>query len=168
MSANGGEEKKAKKQLVRELVLMRAKVTDSHRLLAELLRSYKEAPIGLCVFDLDLRYEHINKWLADINGVPVEEHIGRTVREVLPHIAEIIEPQLRQVIETGESITGGGGRGGNPGPARNQNDVPAQLLSRQVRRRHDHRGELRCREHHGTQAGGGGAERERGPLQKPL
>ncbi|MCH9020273.1 MAG: PAS domain S-box protein [Proteobacteria bacterium] len=96
-----------KAQLVRELKSLRRKVADKDRLLAELIRNYKEVPIGLCVIDLNLRYVHINDWLAEINGVPVEEHLGRTVREVLPDVAEGVEPHFRHVIETGEPILGG-------------------------------------------------------------
>ena len=33
---------------------------------------YKEAPIGLCSLDTNLRYIHINDWLAALNGLPVE------------------------------------------------------------------------------------------------
>ena len=105
--SKGGDERKSKEQLVRELASLRENAADTNRLLAELIRNYKEAPIGLCVFDLNLCYVHINDWLAEINGVPVEEHLGRTVREVLPDIAEGVEPQFRQVIETGEPILGG-------------------------------------------------------------
>ena len=41
---------------------------------------YKEAPIGLCYLDADLRYIHINDWLAAINGLPAEQHLGKTSR----------------------------------------------------------------------------------------
>jgi PAS domain S-box-containing protein len=68
---------------------------------------YDEAPIGLCYFDLDLRYVHANEWLADLNGTPTSEHLGRTVADVLPEVATGVEAQLRQVIETGVAIEGG-------------------------------------------------------------
>ncbi len=45
---------------------------------------YQEAPIGLCSLDTNLRYIQINDWLAALNGLPVEAHLGRTIREVLP------------------------------------------------------------------------------------
>ena len=68
---------------------------------------YDSSPIGLCAFDRDLKYLRINQRLADLNGLPPSEHIGRTVQELLPQpLAGIIEPALRQVMETGEPITG--------------------------------------------------------------
>ena len=62
------------------------------------------APIGLCFVDPDFRYLHINEALAACNGLPVAEHIGRHVSEVLPDLWPEIEPHYRRVLETGESI----------------------------------------------------------------
>jgi len=101
------DNRKTKEQLIHELQILRKKIADSDRLLNDSLVIYKHAPIGLCVFDLDLRFMHINNWLAAMNGVPIEEHLGRTVLEVLPDVAAVIEPQLRQVIDTGKPILGG-------------------------------------------------------------
>jgi PAS domain S-box-containing protein len=73
------------------------------RQLAEIELIYQSAPIGLNIIDTDLRFIRINERLAEINGLPVEEHIGRTVRELLPHVADEAEPLLRRVLE-GESL----------------------------------------------------------------
>jgi len=69
---------------------------------ASLADIYGQAPIGLCHFDLDLRYIHINERLADLNGLAVNEHLGQTVGDVLPDVAPSVEEKLRQVITTGE------------------------------------------------------------------
>jgi C4-dicarboxylate-specific signal transduction histidine kinase len=42
--------------------------------------------------------------LAEINGLPADAHLGRTVREVVPHLAEAIEPIYKRVIETGQPV----------------------------------------------------------------
>ena len=68
---------------------------------------YDAAPIGLCYFDLDLRYVHINEWLAALNGLAVSKHLGRTLADVLPDVARGVEEKLRQVITTGEPIEAG-------------------------------------------------------------
>ena len=70
-------------------------------------RVYNEVPIGLCYFDQNLRYVHVNDRLASINGVSVEEHLGRKISEVLPDVAAGVESLLQRVIETGEPIVGG-------------------------------------------------------------
>ena len=69
--------------------------------------AYDEAPVGLCYFDTDLRYLHINKWLAQLNGLPVEKHLGRTIHEVIPRVAAGVADQLRQVLETSTPILEG-------------------------------------------------------------
>ncbi len=66
---------------------------------------YDASPVGLYALDTDLRYLRINERLAQWNGVPPSEHIGRNVREILPaRLADEIEPIIRQVIETGEPV----------------------------------------------------------------
>lgn len=72
--------------------------------LAELNSLYDSAPIGLGFFDRDYRYIRINDQLAAINGVPAEEHIGRTIREVLPVNAPAVEPVIDRVFATGEAV----------------------------------------------------------------
>ena len=74
------------------------------RALDELEAIYATIPVGLCVLDTDLRYVRINERLAEINGFSVVEHLGKTVREIAPDLADDVEPLLRQVVETGEPM----------------------------------------------------------------
>jgi serine/threonine-protein kinase RsbW len=64
------------------------------------------APIGLAAFDRHLRYTAINNWLAETNGATVEAHIGRTVREVDPDLADRIEPLMREIFDGGDPVYG--------------------------------------------------------------
>ncbi|MCZ8218081.1 MAG: PAS domain-containing protein [Acidovorax sp.] len=57
-----------------------------------------DSPVGKAVLDRDYRYVLINKTLASFNGKSVEEHIGRTVQEVLPEAFPSLIPMLDQVI----------------------------------------------------------------------
>ncbi|MBD2435436.1 PAS domain-containing protein [Nostoc sp. FACHB-110] len=74
------------------------------RQLAEIENIYQSAPIGLNVLDTDLRFVRINQRLAEINGFSVEEHIGRTVRELLPDLADTSDQLLRPILETGKPL----------------------------------------------------------------
>ena len=67
----------------------------------------RHAPIGLCSFDTDLRYVYINDWLATINGLTVQQHLGHRIGDILPQVAEGVESQLRDVLETGEPLIQG-------------------------------------------------------------
>jgi PAS domain S-box-containing protein len=69
---------------------------------AELANLYLTAPVGLCFVDTELRYKHINEHLAALHGLSPEEHIGRTLDEVIPYMAETLKPVYRGVIDTGE------------------------------------------------------------------
>jgi PAS domain S-box-containing protein len=74
--------------------------------LAELQTIYASVPVGLAFVDKNLRFVSINETLAEFNGLSVDEHVGRTLGEVLPaELAEQIEPIYRRVIEMGEPVT---------------------------------------------------------------
>lgn len=63
------------------------------------------APLGFAILDRDLRYERINATLAAANGLPVEAHLGKTPRELLPGLPmDDIEAALRRVVDTGEPL----------------------------------------------------------------
>ncbi|MCL1472602.1 PAS domain S-box protein [Argonema antarcticum] len=59
---------------------------------------------GLVIFDRQLRYVQINETLAEINGPSVAEHLGRSVREVLPELAPTVEPFLQAILDTGKPM----------------------------------------------------------------
>ncbi len=65
---------------------------------------FHASPAGLAVLDTELRYLRINERLAAMNGQPMEAHLGKTVREILPAFAPIIEPLCRQVLLTGKPV----------------------------------------------------------------
>jgi PAS domain S-box-containing protein len=71
---------------------------------AELESYYETAPVGLAFVDCELRYRRINQRLSAINGLPMERHIGLTIREVRPEVADAVVPLLLEVIRTGEPI----------------------------------------------------------------
>jgi hypothetical protein len=69
---------------------------------AQLDTLFEQAPIGLGLWDRELRYLRVNQALATINGVPVPAHIGRTVAEVVPGIDhEQAARLMRETLERG-------------------------------------------------------------------
>jgi PAS domain S-box-containing protein len=72
----------------------------------ELQLIYETAPIGLAFISTDCRYVMINKHLTEICGITIANHIGRTVRETVPQVAEQVELIVQTILHTGESITG--------------------------------------------------------------
>ncbi|MCZ6672379.1 MAG: PAS domain S-box protein [Verrucomicrobia bacterium] len=72
----------------------------------ELAHLYQAAQIGLCVTDTDHRYVRINQQLCDFNGKSIEEHVGRTIHEMIPHIADQIVSMFQSVIDSAKPILG--------------------------------------------------------------
>jgi len=77
----------------------------AERSLALLDTLFGTAPVGLAFLDRDLRYVRVNAALAEINGLSVDEHLGRSLQEVLPEADSSLVGQLRSVIATGEPVT---------------------------------------------------------------
>ncbi|MEG3628337.1 SpoIIE family protein phosphatase [Streptomyces poriticola] len=68
-------------------------------------RVIEQSPIGLAVLDTELRYVSVNPALEQINGIPAEEHLGRTVHQVLPQVdADALENAARRVLKTGRPL----------------------------------------------------------------
>ena len=76
----------------------------SFQKIPELERIYRTAPVGLGLYDRELRFVWLNDFLATINGRSKEAHIGRTVREVVPLIAVQIESPCRTVFKVGKAV----------------------------------------------------------------
>ena len=72
--------------------------------LAELEALYFSAPLGLAMVDKDMNYVRANEALAEINGVPAADHIGRLVFDVVPDPRGQAEALFRQVLRTGEPV----------------------------------------------------------------
>src|SRR5271165_1849978 len=71
---------------------------------AQLNAYFNASPNGMSMLDPQLRYLKVNQRLADMTGLPIEAHLGKTVREIVPQLADIIEPLFQQVFATGEPI----------------------------------------------------------------
>ncbi|WP_207482322.1 PAS domain-containing hybrid sensor histidine kinase/response regulator [Arenibaculum pallidiluteum] len=77
----------------------------AHRQLQELEGIYAAAPIGLWLGDRNCRFLRVNTVMAEINGLPIEAQIGRTVAETVPGVYEFIKPYYDRVLETGQPVT---------------------------------------------------------------
>ena len=72
----------------------------------ELQLIYDTAPVGLAYLTPDCRYVQINQRLTEICGISIADHIGRSVRETVPQVAEQVEKLIQTIVNTGEPITG--------------------------------------------------------------
>ena len=48
-----------------------------------------------------LAFVRVNQRMAEMNGVPAAEHIGKTVRDIVPSVADIAEPWRNRFSKPG-------------------------------------------------------------------
>lgn len=68
---------------------------------AVLDRFFDAAPLGLVVLDTGMRYVRINRRLAEMNGLPPKDHVGRGLLEVASRLQGTVEEAVRGVITDG-------------------------------------------------------------------
>mgnify|MGYP001213541549 CR=1 FL=1 len=89
-------------QDITELSAVRKRADESLQLV-ETLQS--AAPVGFAFVDREFRVVRINQALAEVNGSPAEDQIGRTVAELVPDVWAQMEPVYRRVLATGEVVS---------------------------------------------------------------
>lgn len=83
---------------------IQAALQEKEDTLARLNTLVMAAPLGIAFFDCEMRYVLINDPLAEMNGISAEEHIGRTILEIVPDLYPTVAPIFRQVVERGTSF----------------------------------------------------------------
>ncbi|MFD9126894.1 SpoIIE family protein phosphatase [Kitasatospora sp. NPDC059571] len=104
----------------RPLVLAVASdVTALRRLQADLAvldGFFTQSPVGMAVYDPELRFVRLNDALARINGIPAAEHLGRRITDILPGInGQEIEAVMRDVLTGGPAVVDARSHGQTPG-----------------------------------------------------
>ncbi|NTV65877.1 MAG: PAS domain-containing protein, partial [Oscillochloris sp.] len=87
--------------LYRDVQAVQRTAQQAHAQLHALITSL---PTGICYLDRELRYQLVNPALAAINGYSPAEHVGQTIHTIIPGISTQVEPLLRRVLATGETI----------------------------------------------------------------
>ncbi|MFB9319272.1 SpoIIE family protein phosphatase [Cryptosporangium minutisporangium] len=62
---------------------------------------FEAAPVGIALFDRDLRFVRVNAAFARTSGRPPMAHLGRTLAEVIPDVSTELAAQLRSVLTAG-------------------------------------------------------------------
>lgn len=73
----------------------------THRILSDFINN---SEIGVAIFDKELRYQAVNPWLATVNGLSAELHLGKHLKEVIGEIAVRVEPCIKKIFTTGRPI----------------------------------------------------------------
>jgi PAS domain S-box-containing protein len=70
----------------------------------ELELIYESAPVGMSLVGQDRRFIRLNNRLAEINGMAKDDHVGRSLREVLPELSNDLSAMYQQVFNSGVAL----------------------------------------------------------------
>jgi signal transduction histidine kinase/HAMP domain-containing protein len=88
--------------MVASLAEQRSGLNDTLSLLDSMLAN---APIGLAFFDRSCRFVRVNQVFADMTGIPLSRHLGRTLPELLPQpVAQELEGTVLRVFAEEEAV----------------------------------------------------------------
>lgn len=91
--------------LVNAVTLADEQKDAAERALQEIEQLYAVSPQAMALMDQDLRYIRINPKMAEVNGKPASDHIGKTTAQMVPGVADDAEAAIREVFETGIAVT---------------------------------------------------------------
>jgi two-component system CheB/CheR fusion protein len=74
--------------------------------MVEVEQIYRTSPMAMGLIDREMRYIRLNEKLAEMNGEPIERHIGARIKDVIPAVAEQTADLVGRVFESGEPIKG--------------------------------------------------------------
>jgi DNA-binding CsgD family transcriptional regulator len=60
--------------------------------------------LGIAIFDNQHRFIAVNETLASLHSLPAKDHVGRTLREVVPQASPKAESLINHVFHTGERV----------------------------------------------------------------
>ncbi|GAB4282417.1 MAG: hypothetical protein Fur0025_11620 [Oscillatoriaceae cyanobacterium] len=83
-----------RKELEKELALRQARFD----------AFFHNSNVGMAIYDDQLRYMQINDALAEMNGIPAADHLGKTLEEVIPDLAPVVTPIYLEVMASGQSL----------------------------------------------------------------
>lgn len=73
--------------------------------LEELLAEFQLCPgVGVAILDDQLRFQAVNPALAQINGIPEVQHLGKTIANVLGDFEHEVSPLVREVLASGRPL----------------------------------------------------------------
>jgi PAS domain S-box-containing protein len=75
------------------------------RQLEEIELLYQNTPAALCMVDRELRFVRVNRWMALVDRRSEQEHVGRTMEEILPDASRSQALAIaRRVLASGQAV----------------------------------------------------------------
>ena len=80
-----------------------ARAEEANLLVQALLES---VPLGMALWDRNLRFVRVNATMAALNGLPPEAHVGQELADLLGSLADGIAADIASVFATGKAVAG--------------------------------------------------------------
>ncbi len=74
--------------------------------LNEVEQIYKSSHVAMALISPEMHFLKLNEQFADLTGEPLDLHVQRHMRDIVPSLAEKAEELVKRVIETGKPISG--------------------------------------------------------------
>ena len=87
----------------RDVAVERQNAQAREEALSTLKSLVASAPVGIAILDREMRYVHVNAPLAELNGLPAEEHVGKALGEVAPDKLTQLQPLFSRMLATGQA-----------------------------------------------------------------
>lgn len=77
---------------------------EQEQVLTTLKQLIASAPVGIAIFDTHMCYQHVNGPLEKKHGISAQEHIGKSLLEVVPDLYAQMAPLFCKVLATNRAI----------------------------------------------------------------
>jgi len=78
----------------------------AQKTLAEIEELYRVSPQAMALIDSELRFLRVNRRMAEIDGVAIEEHVGVPVADVIPQVSDQLTEPVQEVFASGAPVLG--------------------------------------------------------------
>jgi PAS domain S-box-containing protein len=65
---------------------------------------FANSDLGIAILDQSHRFQSINNSLAAMNGLPIDAHLGKSLRHIIGPVAGELEPRFKRTFASGETI----------------------------------------------------------------
>ena len=66
----------------------------------------EHSPYAFSFFDDEFRFVRLNQQFAALDGIPIQDHLGRTIAEVLPDLWPQLQSSFKEVFSTQRAVAG--------------------------------------------------------------
>jgi PAS domain S-box-containing protein len=83
---------------------LETEIFEREQLLNSFFKASSSVSLGLGIVDDQMQFIQVNEALAEVHGLSPQEHIGKTVDEIMPDITEQVQPLVEELLRSGTPI----------------------------------------------------------------